>query len=129
LIDKKKRPLNASNSPKPTNVTLSLLASGCHYHGKMVVGGNARIGGNVEGTIISQGHLLIEEGATVEGEITGNTVILLGNVRGKVTASNVLQIGPRATMNGQVSAQSLLVEQGAEVVGEFMKWTGSEVQR
>lgn len=104
-----------SSSGKPTKRGISMLGDGCSFEGKMFLQGESRIGGKVQGSVISEGSLTIEESAHIEGDVIGMRIQLCGAVNGTVRASELLTLAPSARVRGQVFAERLIVEEGAKI--------------
>lgn len=98
---------------------ISVLAEGCNFQGKMFLQGEARLSGKIEGTIVSNGSLILEESAHVIGDIHGAKVLVCGKVEGTVQANGFLQITHTARVNGDLAAPRLVVEDGARINGRI----------
>ena len=55
---------------------VTILTPGCHFSGKLYCKGSSRIGGRIEGEIVSEGLLVIEESALITAEIKADEVIV-----------------------------------------------------
>ena len=100
---------------------LSMLAQGCKFQGKIFLHGDARIGGEVTGSVISSAVLTVEQSAVVLGDINGTHVLLNGRVEGNVVASEVLRLSPTCVVTGDLCAKRLIVEDGATIDGRVTK--------
>jgi len=96
---------------------VTIITSGCHFSGKLYCRGASRIGGKIEGEIISEGLLIIEDGAKIEANVKGEEVIVQGTVDGVVSASKRLELAPTGRLNGQIETSILCVKEGAEFNG------------
>lgn len=96
---------------------ISVLADGCTFNGKMFLQGEARLSGKIEGIIVSNGVLIIEESAVVVGDVQGVKVLLCGKVEGSVKASQFLQLTSTCKVNGDLAAPRLVVDDGAQLNG------------
>jgi cytoskeletal protein CcmA (bactofilin family) len=47
---------------------ITILTPGCHFTGKLYCHGSSRIGGKVDGEIVSEGVLIIEEEAQINAD-------------------------------------------------------------
>ena len=59
----------------------TILTAGCHFNGKLYCRGTSRIGGRVEGHIVSEGLLIIEEEAHIVAEIKAAEAVIQGRVK------------------------------------------------
>lgn len=98
-----------------------MLASGCRFQGKIFLHGDARIGGEVEGTVVSSAFLTIEQSAVIRGDINGTNVLLNGRVEGNIVASDVLRLSPSSVVTGDLCAKRLIVEDGARIDGHVSR--------
>lgn len=97
----------------------SVLVAGIKMFGNLECDGDIVIAGSVEGDIASRG-LTVEEGATIKGSITVETATILGSVEGQVHARTV-HISHSGRMMGEVEYESLSIDKGAEIDGQFHK--------
>ena len=96
---------------------VTILNSGCHFSGRLYCRGASRIGGRVEGRIVSEGLLIIEEGAVVVAEIQAEEVIVQGAVKGTIIANNRIELSPSSRVDGDLKTPALVVQQGAAFTG------------
>ncbi len=75
-----------------TGGTSAFLGKGSRVSGKLTFEGTVRIEGQVEGEITAQDALTIGEGAVVNAQITGTSVVVHGKVTGDITARKRLEI-------------------------------------
>lgn len=105
----------SKNPPQKSAVTI--LTSGCHFTGKLFCRGSSRIGGKIEGQIVSEGLLIIEEEAVIMAEIKADEVIIQGQVKGKLIATSRVELCDTSEFEGDISAQVLIVREGAQFNG------------
>ncbi len=105
-----------TSSPKDTNA-VTILTSGCHFNGKLFTKGASRIGGKIEGFIVSEGLLVVEEEAEIYAEIKAEEVIIQGKVKGKLVASGRVELCPTAEFEGDITTSSLIIREGAQFNG------------
>ena len=108
-------PKVSKNAPQKSAVTI--LTSGCHFSGKLFCRGSSRIGGKIEGQIVSEGLLIIEEEAVITAEIKADEVIIQGQVKGKLVATSRVELCDTCEFEGDISAQVLIVREGAQFNG------------
>ena len=67
----KNQPVKTNKKPVPArdSSAVTILTSGCHFSGKLYCRGSSRIGGKIDGQIISEGLLIVEEEAIITAEI------------------------------------------------------------
>ncbi len=96
---------------------VTILNSGCHFSGRLYCRGASRIGGRVEGQIVSEGLLIIEESAVVVAEIQAEEVIIQGAVKGRIIAKSRIELSPSSRVDGDLRSPALVVQQGAAFSG------------
>jgi cytoskeletal protein CcmA (bactofilin family) len=97
--------------------TSSYLGKGCRITGTVEVQGVTRIEGDIEGTVIAAGRLILGETAVLKAKINGVSIVVHGRVTGDLVASERLEIRPPSVVVGDVSAPSLVVHEGAVLEG------------
>jgi len=93
------------------------IAPDCEIKGSFISKGNARIDGQIEGTIKVDGDLTIGQNAIIKADIEAQNVSIAGEVRGNVKTRNLLEIGSSAKLYGDIVVKQLKIEQGARFVG------------
>ena len=99
------------------HVGVTIFTAGCEFIGKLYCRGTTRIGGRVEGEIVSEGMLIIEDEANIQANIQAEEVVVLGKVKGKLQARVRVQLCPSSTYEGDISAPSLVIREGAQFNG------------
>jgi cytoskeletal protein CcmA (bactofilin family) len=81
--------------------------------GRLEAGGTFRIDATMKGTLVSEETLIIGEHALIEGQISGNHVIISGRFDGIIRARGKVEIHPRAIVTGEIETACLIIEPGA----------------
>lgn len=105
---------------------ISMLADGCSFQGKMFLQGESRVGGHVDGSVICDGILTVEESAVITGDLNGVVVLFNGRIDGNLRASDLLRLSPTARVYGDLSAKRLVVEDGARIEGRVSYLTTND---
>jgi len=115
----------ATTEPKPSE---SILAAGLLIEGKIEGRGDIRVAGRFRGTVNVEGQLTIEPGASIQGEVKADTVVVGGEVSGQVAAKRHVQLRESAAVLGDVKAESLTVAAGSKMRGNVeFGWKADEV--
>ena len=122
MFGKSQQNQNGQRPQKKTVTTgrdaaVTILTSGCHFSGKLYCRGSSRIGGKIEGQIISEGILIIEEGATILAEVKADEVIIQGKVNGRLEAKIRAELYPQSRFDGDIVTPVLVVNEGAQFNG------------
>ena len=96
---------------------VTILTSGCHFSGKMFCRGSTRVGGKVDGEIISEGLLILEEEAVVNADINCEEIVLQGHITGTIKAKTRVEMSRTCTFSGDVITPCLVIEEGAQFSG------------
>ena len=83
--------------------------------GDIVSKADFRIDGNVEGTIVTTGKVVVGEEGIVSGKITCANSDIAGLIKGAIDVSGILSLKSSAKIEGEVIAGKLAVETGATV--------------
>jgi cytoskeletal protein CcmA (bactofilin family) len=116
----------ATTRPSPSE---SVLAAGLTIEGKIEGDGNIRIAGRFKGNVNVKGELTIEPGASIQGEVNADTVLVGGEVRGQVVAKSRVDFKESGTLIGDLKAGSLTVAAGSKMRGKVeFGWKEGEIE-
>ncbi len=110
--------------PKRPGAGGALLGRGCRFDGKLTFEGTVQIDGEFIGSIDSPGHLIVSDGARIDGTVNVASAVVSGAVKGKITTSGTLELHSTAKVDGELMVESLVIERGAHFQGE-VKMKGS----
>ena len=96
---------------------VTILTPGCHFNGKLFCRGSSRIGGKIEGEIISEGLLIIEESAEIIAKVKADEAIIQGHFTGRLEAVKRVELTQTARFEGDIITPSLVVKEGAQFNG------------
>jgi cytoskeletal protein CcmA (bactofilin family) len=96
---------------------VTIITSGCHFSGKLYCKGSTRIGGKIDGEIVSEGLLIIEEEAMISAEVKAEDVVIQGHLRGVVEASGKVELSATCVYEGDIITPVLVVHEGAQFNG------------
>ncbi len=88
------------------------------FYGDLKFKKSLQINGYFEGEIISDGYLVIGEGATVKANIKAKTVIINGEVHGNIEATDRLEILTGGKLHGNIRTAKLKIADGVVFVGK-----------
>jgi cytoskeletal protein CcmA (bactofilin family) len=106
---------------------IAFLGKGTEFKGVITFHGTIRIDGHVEGEIITEGTLIVGEGAVINSEISAGTVVCGGKIAGNITAMEKIQLLPTAVLDGSVKTPLLIIEEGVRFNGncQMSRTTGA----
>jgi cytoskeletal protein CcmA (bactofilin family) len=96
---------------------IAFLGKGTEFKGMITYNGTIRIDGHVEGEIITEGTLVVGEGAVIHAEISAGTIINGGKITGNVTALEKVQLLPTAVVDGSIKTPVLIIDEGVRFNG------------
>lgn len=96
----------------------SYITADTEVHGNLTTVGAMTVAGHVEGNVTAAGDVVIMDGATIKGDVSGANVRVAGEVDGRVTASARLHIGATGTVTGDISITSLQIDEGGTLQGK-----------
>jgi cytoskeletal protein CcmA (bactofilin family) len=107
----------------------SILAAGLTIEGKIECSGNIRVAGRFQGNVKVTGELTIEPGASIDGEVTADTVLVGGEVQGVIVATSRVEFKESGVLIGDLKAGSLTVAAGSKMRGKVeFGWKEGEVE-
>jgi cytoskeletal protein CcmA (bactofilin family) len=93
------------------------LDSGSHVHGELRFQTSFRVDGKLNGSVVSDGDLIVGDGGEVEGDLRVGQVVISGTVRGTIRAARRIHISPTGKLFAEVDTPSLIIEDGAVFEG------------
>ena len=90
------------------------------FNGKLYCRGSSRIGGRIEGEVVSEGLLIIEEEALITAEIIADEAIIQGRVQGKLVAKGRVELTASCHYDGDIETPCLIINEGAMFNGRCL---------
>jgi cytoskeletal protein CcmA (bactofilin family) len=114
----KQQPQKKQKRTHPSRDTaVTILTSGCHFNGKLYCRGSSRIGGRIEGQVVSEGLLIIEEEALITADVEAEEAIIQGKVQGTLKASGRVELTATSQFEGDIQTPNLVINEGAKFNG------------
>ncbi len=99
--------------------TPAIIAKDLSVEGNLTSTGVIEIEGNIKGTI-NGNHVILREDCFVEGMIISESLNIRGRFEGSIKAKNI-NISSKAHIHGEIEYDSLSVEDGACIDGQFKR--------
>jgi len=97
------------------------------FDGTINFKGTVRLDGRVKGRVISDdGTVIIGDKASVEADISVETVIIKGSVNGKIQAKNRIEAHPPARILGELQAPNISIQSGVVFNGSCCMEPGTK---
>ena len=90
----------------------TVFSKDTEFYGDLTFKKSLQINGYFEGEIISDGYLVIGEGAEVKANIRAKTVIINGTVHGNIEAVDKLEIQTIGKLYGNIRTSKLKIADG-----------------
>ncbi len=97
------------------NTDISVLGRATRLVGNLQGAGALSIEGSVRGEVSVTGPLQITEGASVEGNVTAESLDVRGSLQGDVRSEGPIAIGAAARVRGSLSGTRISIDPGARV--------------
>ncbi|MEO8845861.1 MAG: polymer-forming cytoskeletal protein [Kofleriaceae bacterium] len=97
---------------QPTGEITTLLGRGATFDGKLTFEGTVRIDGKFKGEVLSDGTLVVGEGAHVEAKIEVGEIIIHGTIDGNIKATRAIEIRAPGRVRGDLNTPTLQIEKG-----------------
>jgi len=101
----------------PQEQTDTIIGAQVELKGSLQNHGAIQVFGTVIGEIFSDSHVIIGEGAVVEGPITAKQIEIAGHVHGTITAEVQIELLPKSVVRGDLITSRLSVRPGAVFIG------------
>jgi cytoskeletal protein CcmA (bactofilin family) len=126
----KNQPAKTTKKPAPGRDAnaVTILTTGCHFSGKLYCRGASRIGGKIDGQIVSEGLLIVEEEAVITAEIKADEAIIQGRIQGKLQATGRVELCASSQFDGDIITPVLVVREGAQFNGHATMVRKEETQ-
>ena len=112
---------------EPVNANeVSRIAQGVTIKGDITSRSDIRVDGQIDGTIYSDGRIVVGETAVLTGSLLCNDTDFWGKMDGDIYVRNVLSVKGTAVINGNIHVRKLQVEMGAQINGSCHMITEAE---
>lgn len=100
-----------------TNPEINIIQKGTEITGTINCAGDIRIDGTLNGTLVSQGKLVVGNSGVIEGEVTCKNADVSGRMKAKIYVEELLQLKSSADIVGEINTKKLSIEPGANFSG------------
>jgi cytoskeletal protein CcmA (bactofilin family) len=85
--------------------------------GTIETSGDIRIDGSLDGSVVSNGRVVVGAKGRIKGDLLCACVDISGRIKGNVVATDVLILKEKSVLIGEISVQKLIIESGATFNG------------
>lgn len=111
--------LNGPNLDVVEELPETTLGEGVSFKGELVFERLLKIDGSFEGSLISNGKIIVGPKGKVKADINLQEAIIEGQVEGNITVKEKVELRGGAIVYGDVKARNLCVDEGVTIVGYF----------
>jgi cytoskeletal protein CcmA (bactofilin family) len=108
-----------ASSAEPT-----IIGKGTVVEGTVRVSGRVQIDGQIDGTLIAEGHVSVGPDGSILGEVSADELAVGGKVEGKITVRGHLHVAPNGVARGDMRYGSLQVDRGGVIDGNTVRENG-----
>lgn len=112
--------LKRKKTTPPRSSGETIIGQGTEIKGSIVADGLMRIDGKFEGTIETEGDLVVGNTGVVDAQIQAGNLMVAGEVRGKIAQVGRLEIGRSGKLFADAKVEQLVIEQGALFQGQCL---------
>jgi len=99
------------------NTSISVIAAGTVIEGEVTMPGDLRLDGTILGNINSDAKVMMGEQGKIKGNVTTRSSGIKGEFEGELKVSEKLHIHSSARIEGTIHTKTLIVENGAQIIG------------
>jgi cytoskeletal protein CcmA (bactofilin family) len=107
----------SNNNKSADSTSVNLIASGTTITGDVKTEGDFRIDGNLHGTLIVKGKLVVGSNGHIQGEIECQNADVSGEVKGKINVTELLALRATARITGDIFTGKIAIEPDAQFTG------------
>lgn len=108
---------NGNAKPEKASVDVTVINRGTTVEGEVKVAGTIRIYGRLNGTVHSEGKVIVAEDGVLSGDLYADAADVSGTVEGIIEADR-LDLRSTATVEGNVVVKKFTTETGAIFIGD-----------
>ena len=95
----------------------TIIGKGSAISGNMKVNGFIRIDGDIDGSLETDGNVIVGENARIRGDLTAKSVIIGGIIKGNIKATESVKILSDAAVIGDVLSHKVQIDGSAIIHG------------
>ncbi|PSL08024.1 bactofilin family protein [Cecembia rubra] len=107
------------HKPNKNIVEVTILAREMKLRGDLQTLSDIRIEGEVIGSVITLGKVIISEDGSVTGDISANSLEIYGKCLGNLTIDEHVVFGGKSQFEGEVSSKSIEIIKGSKFLGKI----------
>ena len=125
-ISKNLLPTKTTKTVEPNINDISRISHGTSIRGDLSSSTDIRVDGQVDGTLYSEGKVVVGDSAQLSGKLFCTNVDFWGKMDGDFYVKDQLSLKSSAVVNGNIHVRKIQVEMGAQINGSFKMITEQE---
>jgi cytoskeletal protein CcmA (bactofilin family) len=113
----KKKANKMARNNEVENPAINIIRKGTEIKGDVTCAGDIRIDGVLNGTLTSEGKVVVGQSGVIEGEVTCKNADISGNIKANIVVRELLQLKATANITGDINTNKLSIEPGANFTG------------
>jgi len=113
----KKTAKKMARNNEAENPAINIIRKGTEIKGDVKCTGDIRIDGILNGTLNSEGKVVVGQSGVIEGEVTCKNADISGNIKASIVVRELLQLKTTANISGNINTNKLSIEPGANFTG------------
>ncbi|NLZ18867.1 MAG: polymer-forming cytoskeletal protein [Bacteroidales bacterium] len=105
---------------------VSRISLGAAIRGDLYSSSDIRVDGQVDGSLFSEGKIVVGEAARLSGKMFCSNVDFWGRMDGDIFVKDTLSLKSSSVVNGNIHVRKIQVEMGAQINGSFKMITEKE---
>ena len=105
------------NDDTSNGAGISVIAVGTVIEGEVTMPGDLRLDGTILGNINSDAKVMMGEQGKIKGNVTTRSSGIKGEFEGELKVREKLHIHSSARIEGTIHTKTLIVENGAQIIG------------
>ena len=97
--------------------SINMIGAGTVITGDIKSKGDIRVDGSLNGSIETEGKVVVGQGGIVEGDVVCKDADIAGVLKAKIAVSQLLSLKSSAKLNGDIITNKLSIEPGASFTG------------
>ncbi|MGY8931243.1 MAG: bactofilin family protein [Flavobacteriales bacterium] len=97
--------------------SINMIGAGTVITGDIKSKGDIRVDGSLNGSIETEGKVVVGHGGIVEGDVVCKDADIAGVLKAKISVSQLLSLKSSAKLNGDIVTNKLSIEPGASFTG------------
>ncbi|MCS6127464.1 polymer-forming cytoskeletal protein [Shewanella baltica] len=106
--------------PPKKSPSFSFISQGTKLTGNIELTGDVLVGGDIQGQLLSEANITIEQGGTIQGEVKCHEFIVDGHFKGRLICERLV-IQRNGVVDGEVASTSMQILEGGQFIGMRIK--------